>query len=268
MPFANRVVPLGLSLAAALLIGWWLSVSLTTDTTARGSRAVVDQQVASLLNRLDQEGDLPQQDRQRLLMRLLELGRLQEAQLVLGPLLQEQPRSISLALLMADLRRLNNEPDQARRDLDLLLRLHPNHPRVLELRVLVEQQQKRGPQALKDIKTRFEAGPKGQRLELGLLLGDLQRQSGQTKQSAGLFRQLAEESPNDARPLLALAMQRQDEGNAKEVQALLESARKRRGETGQSDQLIDDLAARWGLSAIRVRVAGPETQQQVPAETP
>ena len=91
-------------------MGWWLSVSLTTDTAARGSRAVVDQQVASLLNRLDQQGDLPQQDKQRLLMRLLELGRLQEAQLVLEPLLQEQPRSLSLALLMADLRRLNNEP--------------------------------------------------------------------------------------------------------------------------------------------------------------
>ena len=229
MPLPNRVLPLGLALAAALAMGWWLSISLTPDTAARGSRAVVDQQVASLLSKLDQKGDLPQQDRQRLLMRLLELGRLEEAQLVLEPLLREQPRSISLALLMADLRRLNNDPDQARRDLDLLLRLHPNHPRVLELRVLVEQQQNRGPQALKDIKTRFEAEPKGQRVELGLLLGDLQRQSGQNKQSAGLYRQLAEESPNDARPLLALAMQRQDEGNAKEVQALLESAQKRRG---------------------------------------
>ena len=104
-------------------------------------------------------------------------------------------------------------------------------------------------------------------MDLGLLLGDLQRQSGQTKQSADLYRQLAEESPNDARPLLALAMQRQDEGNAKEVQALLESARKRRGETGENDQLVDELSARWGLSAIRVRAAVPETQQQVPAET-
>ena len=158
MPLPNRVLPLGLALAAALAMGWWLSISLTPDTAARGSRAVVDQQVASLLSKLDQKGDLPQQDRQRLLMRLLELGRLEEAQLVLEPLLREQPRSISLALLMADLRRLNNDPDQARRDLDLLLRLHPNHPRVLELRVLVEQQQKRGPQALEDIKTRFEAG--------------------------------------------------------------------------------------------------------------
>ena len=58
------------------------------------------------------------------------------------------------------------------------------------------------------------------------------------------------------------------EGNSKEVQALLESARKRREKGGESDQLIDDMAARWGLSAIRVRVAGPEAQQRVPAETP
>ena len=207
------------------------------------------------------------QERERLLMRLLELGRLQEAQWVLEPLLQEHPRSISLGLLMADLRRLNNEPAQARRDLDLLLRLHPNHPRVLELRVLVEQQQKRGPQALKDLKSRFNAAVKGKRVELGLLLGDLQRQTGQTKQSADLYRQLAEESPKDARPLLALAMQRQDEGNAEEVQALLDSARKR-GEAGEGSQLIDDLSARWGLSAIRVRVAGPEAQQRVSADTP
>ena len=268
MPLPNRMLPLGLSLVGAVLVGWWLSVSLAPETAARGSRTVVDQQVASLLNRLDQTGELPQHERTRLLMQLLELGRLQEAQLVLEPFVEEQPRSLSLALLMADLRRLNGEPERARRDLELLLRLHPNHPRVLELRVLVEQQQNRGQQALKDIKDRFEAEAKGQRVDLGLLLGDLQRQSGQTKQSADLYWQLAEESPKDARPLLALAMQRQDEGRAEDVQALLDSARKRREGAGQSDQLIDDLAARWGLSATRIRVAGPEAQKQVPAERP
>ena len=267
MPLPNRMLPLGLTLAAALVVGWWLSVSLTPDTAARSSRAVVDQQRAFLLNRLDQEGDLPKLERQRLLMQLLDLGRLQEAQLVLEPLVQEQPRSISLALLMADLRRLNNEPAQALRDLDLLLRLHPNHPRVLELRVLVEQQQNRGPQALKDIKARFQAGTKGQRVELGLLLGDLQRQSGQTNQSASLYLQLADESPKDVRPLLALAMQRQDEGKAEDVQALLDSARKRHGGDGEGDQLIDELAVRWGLRSTGFRVAGPEAEQ-VPAETP
>lgn len=268
MPSPNRVLPLGLSLAAALAVGWWLSVSLTPDTAARGSRTVVDQQVALLLNRLDQEGELPEQEQQRLLMRLLELGRLQEAQTVLEPLVRQQPRSISLALLMADLRRLNNEPVQARRDLDLLLRLHPNHSRVLELRVLIEQQQNRGREALMDIRTRFEGETEGKRLELGLLLADLLRQSGLTRQSADLYQQLAEESPKDARPLLALAMQRQDEGKAEEVQRLLGSARKRRGGAGLDDQMIDALAARWGLSAARVRAAGSQAPKRVPPEMP
>ena len=74
-----------------------------------------------------------------------------------------------------------------------------------------------------------------------------------TEAAAALYMQLATESPKDARPLLALAMLRQEQGRGKEVQALLQEARERRGQGDRPDSLIDELASSWGLRAARVR---------------
>ena len=145
----------------------------------------------------------------------------EEAQQVLHPLLEKEPRSLGLALLMADLRRLNGDSRGARTDLDQLLRLHPDHPEVLKLRVLVEIQDGRTTQALQLLTQRFQNLGPGRRGDMGMLLADLQRRSGQVNAAAGLYQQLAEESPTDARPLLALAMLRQEQGKAEEVSDLL-----------------------------------------------
>lgn len=249
---ARRSLLLITALAAAGLAGWIAAFSLAPQTSARGSRAVVDREVSQLLEQLKQ-GNLDGQERQQLLERLLLLGRYSEAVLVLQPWLDQQPGSLSLRLLMADLLRLTGDSAEATRELDQLLRLHPNNPEVLQLQVLVDLQEGRANAAIKRLSGQFSARAKGQRLELGLLLADLQRQGGQTEAAAALYMQLAAEAPKDARPLLALAMLRQEQGRGQEVQALLQEARERRGQGDRPDSLIDELASSWGLRAARVR---------------
>ncbi|BEV35865.1 hypothetical protein [Synechococcus sp. M16CYN] len=244
---------LGLSLASTALVGWVVVASLAPQTFARGDRAAVDQQINLLLKQPRQQSDLPLEVRRTLLERLLALGRFQEAQLVLQPWQTENPRSFGLALLMADLRRLNGDTLRARRDLTQLLRLYPDHPHVLQLLILVDEKDGKGKQAVRRLQQRFNARTAGKRLELGLLLADVKRQRGLSKAAANLYVQLASESPTEARPWLALALLKQDEGKVAEVQALLQKARLRRFGDGQPDPLIDDLAASWSLRAARMR---------------
>ena len=259
---ARRSLLLVTALAAAGFAGWIAAFSLAPQTSARGSRVVVDREVSQLLEQLKQ-GNLDGQERQQLLERLLLLGRYSEAVLVLRPWLEQQPGSLSLRLLMADLLRLTGDGAGAARELDQLLRLHPNNPEVLQLQVLVDLQQGRADAAVKRLSDQFSARAKGQRLELGLLLADLQRQGGQSETAAALYVQLAGEAPKDARPLLALAMLRQDQGRGQEVQTLLQEARQRRGRQG-SDPLIDELASSWGLRAARLRAETPARPSDKP----
>ena len=263
MQGTRRILLLGLSLLAAASFGWLASAWVAPQTSARGSRVVVDKDVEDLLDTLRVNGDLPKPERKQLIERLLALGRLQEAQLVVQPLWDEQPRPVSLALLMADLRRLNGDPDGARADLNQLLQLKPDLPKALELMVLLDWQEGRQVEAAQALQKRFEAKERGQRLEIGLLLADLQRQQGDPGAAATLYRQLAEEVPGDARSLLALALLRQEEGHAEEVQALLHQAKLRRVGPGKTDPLIDGLAASWGLTAARIKAS---KSLRVPAE--
>lgn len=263
MQGTRRILLLGLSLLAAASFGWLASAWVAPQTSARGSRVVVDKDVEDLLDTLRVNGDLPKPERKQLIERLLALGRLQEAQLVVQPLWDEQPRPVSLALLMADLRRLNGDPDGARADLNQLLQLKPDLPEALELMVLLDWQEGRQVEAAQALQKRFEAKERGQRLEIGLLLADLQRQLGDPGAAATLYRQLAEEVPGDARSLLALALLRQEEGHAEEVQALLHQAKLRRVGPGKTDPLIDGLAASWGLTAARIKAS---KSLRVPAE--
>ena len=106
-------------------------------------------------------------------------------------------------------------------------------------------------QALEDLKQRFNGQQAGTRLELGLLLADVQRQEGQPEAAAALYRQLANESPSDIRPPLALALLKRDEGKVMEVQALLHLVRQSRATDGDTIDLIDQLAVSWGLNAAR-----------------
>ena len=231
MPRPTRMLLLGLSLVSASFLGWSLAASLTTQSSALGNQTNDDLQAEELLDRLGAQGELAPNTRRKLLERLLARGRFEDALLVLQPWLAEQPRSLNLALLSADLQRLTGNIDGAVSELKQLLGLHPLDAQVLQLLLLVEQTNGNGEQALNDLQKRFNGQQPGTRLELGLLLADALRLKGQPQVAEQLYGQLANESPADIRPPLALALMKRDEGEVEAVQALLQEARHRRGVT-------------------------------------
>ena len=259
MPRPTRMLLLGLSLVSASFLGWSLAASLTTQSSALGNQTNDDLQAEELLDRLGAQGELAPNTRRKLLERLLARGRFKDALLVLQPWLAEQPRSLNLALLSADLQRLTGNIDGALSELKQLLGLHPLDAQVLQLLLLVEQTNGNGEQALNDLQKRFNGQQPGTRLELGLLLADALRLKGQPQVAEQLYGQLANESPADIRPPLALALMKRDEGEVEAVQALLQEARRRQGRAadGENADLIDQLAVRWGLSAARLHPIKP-----------
>ena len=133
MPRPTRMLLLGLSLVSASFLGWSLATSLTTQSSALGNQTNDDLQAEELLDHLEAQGELTPNTRRELLERLLARGRFEDALLVLQPWLAEQPRSLNLALLSADLQRLTGNIDRAVSELKQLLGLHPLDAQVLQL---------------------------------------------------------------------------------------------------------------------------------------
>ena len=120
---------------------------------------------------------------------------------------------------------------------------------MLQLLVLLDQEQGRHHQATAELTTRFKGLEPGQRLEIGLLLADLLRLSGSHQAAIKLYGELAQEDANDARPLLALALLRQEQGDREDVHALLKQTRERWDLNGRNNHLINVVAGQLGLSA-------------------
>ena len=252
MPSLRRILLLLASMVGAALVGWIAAASMAPETRARASRqAEEDQQVELLMQQLQPHDNLNEAERSLLLERLVTLERLQEAEVVLQPWLSGRSTPRELTLFKAELQRRNGQPESARRSLHLLLQLHPNDLQVLQLLVLLDQEQGRQRQVTAELTVRFKGLEPGQRLEIGLLLADLLRQSGSDQTAMRLYGQLATENKTDARPLLALALLRQERGDSEAVQTLLKQARERRDANGRIHPLIDVVAAQLGLSAAR-----------------
>ena len=251
MPSPRRILLLLASMVGAALVGWIAAASMAPETRARSSRQAEDLQVELLMQQLQDQDELSEAERGLLLERLVTLERLQEAEVVLQPWLSGRSTPRELTLFKADLQRRNGQPEAARRSLQHLLRLHPNDLQVLQLLVLLDQEQGRQRQVTAKLTARFKGLEPGQRLEIGLLLADLLRQSGSPQTASQLYRQLAEEEPTNAKPLLAHALLQQEQGHEKESQALLMQARQRRDINGRIDPLIDVLAGQLGLSTAR-----------------
>jgi tetratricopeptide (TPR) repeat protein len=264
MQRARRDVMWALLIGAAVASGWVAAMTLAPQTSASGSSSVVDDEVSQLLN-AKQRRELNEGERERLLEQLLLLDRLEDAKLLVQQWLNQQPHSLALGLLMADLHRRSGALEAARRELEQLLRLHPSNQELLQLAVLVDLQDGRGQNALQLLQSQFAQRPEGQRLELGLLLADLQRQLGQTKAAASSYQKLAKESAEDVSAVIALAMLHQEQGDAAEVERWLDQARLRRGNDDRPDPMIDELAYRWGLRAARVRAEQQRPEVSAPA---
>ena len=259
MPSPRRILLLLASIVGAARVGWVAAASMAPETRARSTRQAEDLQVELLMQQLQNQKLLSEAERGLLLERLVTLERLQEAEVVLQPWLSGRSTPRELTLFKADLQRRNGQPEAARRSLQHLLRLHPNDLQVLQQLVLLNQDQGRQHQVTAELTARFKGLEPGQRLEIGLLLADLLRQSGSDQTAMRLYGQLATENKTDARPLLALALLRQEQGNSEAVQTLLKQARERRDANGRLHPLMDVVAAQLELSAARSTGSEPSS---------
>jgi tetratricopeptide (TPR) repeat protein len=236
----GAVVLVGASLAG----GWWLGQRSRGADTER-SRAALQRQADQLHQRLDQ-GSASEAEQQRLVQLLLVLNKPQEASVLLEQLADQQPQRWQLRLLLAE--------------------LHRNRIEALQLMTLLQLEQGQGGQAQAQLKGLIEKASKPalqpQVLPLGLLLGDLQQRMGQKTEAAATYTKLAADFPRDPRPLLALALLRQELGDTKGAQDALALARQR--QPGSKDTRLDQVAASWGLNNLRrspsATAPSPETQ--------
>lgn len=256
---------LWLSLGAAALVGlslaggWWLGQRQGNPGGGDRSQVAVERQADLLRQRLA-DGSASEADQRRLLQLLLVLGQQREATALLEQLADQQPQQWQLRVLLAELRRNGNDRSGAERELRQVLNLKPDRIEALQLLTLLQLEQGRGGQAQAQLKALMEKASKPvvqpQVLPIGMLLADLQQQQGQRAEAAALYLKLATDFPRDPRPLLALALLRQEQGDTKEAQEAMAMARSRQPD--KPDPRLDQVAASWGLTSLRRGALSPK----------
>lgn len=272
MPAAPRRTGLWLGLAGvgvvalAMGTGWWLG------QWQRGgsgdSQAAVERQVDQLLP-VVQRGEASPAEQQRLLELLVALNRKAEATRLLEALADRHSDRWSLRLLLAELRREQNDRSGAERELRQLLALHPDQIEALQLMALLQLESGRGRQAEAMVQTALNRAskPKLQQkaLNLGLLLANLQQKQGQRGAAEATLIKLANDFPRDPRPLLARALLQQEAGKTAAAQTTLAQARSLTN--GRLNAQLDQLAAAWGLESLTAAGTIP-TGPASPGSTP
>lgn len=243
------------SLVLALAGGWWLGrrqASVPSPTDPR--RSELTREVDRLRGQLAR-GVAGDAERQRLLELLVGLERKQEAIALLEPMADREPDRWSLRLMLAELRRDGGDRRGAERELRQILSRHPLQEETLQLLSLLLLETGRGSQAEAKVKSAYESATRQQirpeALGLGLLLAELQQRRHQLAAAEATLSRVAQQFPNDQRPLLALALLRHERGDGKGAQEALAQARLRNPEPDQRDRTLDRLAAGWGLAPLR-----------------
>ncbi len=243
---------------AAADLGWLSSRHLAHGSKSLSPRQQLEQQSTVLLTQQQQQ-DLSPQDQQKLLEQLLVLGRYPEAQALLEDLASKRPETILFGLMLAELKRSNGELQAAQNEINRLLTFNPENFEVIKMKTMFDLEAGHERDVITELNTKFENREKGKRLPLGLLLADVLRQANQKESAAKVYRLLAKEDLLDARPLLALAMLRQEQGKGQQAQRLLREARARRTNSNEPDPLIDGLASQWGLISTRKESSGSQS---------
>jgi len=234
--------------------GWGLGQRLGDPRgSAQGQLQLqVQTEVGQLQGRLGR-GTATAKDRQRLLSLLLGLGRQAEAIALLEQMADQESGRWPLRLLLADLRRNANDRSGAERELRQILNQDPGQVEALKRMALLQLEQGRGSEARTQLqgllKQALTPTPQPQALAIGLLLADLMQRQGDLPAAAQLHQQLSEQFPRDARPWLALALVRQEQGDGQASQRAVVQARSRLG--GQGAQRLDQVAVSWGLADLR-----------------
>lgn len=240
--------------AAGLCVagGWWLGQLQRGADPPHRAQPALQRQADALLEKLER-GDTSDAEQRRLLELLIGLDRKPEATVILERLADQQPERWSLRLLLAELRRDQNDRSGAEREVRQLLNLRPNQVEGLQLMALLQLETGRGQQAVSQLQAAYGRTSKPQlkpeALPIGLLLAHVLQRQNQPAQAEALLSGLASSFPTDQRPLLARALLQQERGNLKGAQASLAEARDRK--PGVADPRLDAVAAAWGLAPLR-----------------
>ena len=161
------------------------------------------------------------------------------------------PRDWRWSLQLARAQWLAGDAEEAEHIMKPLQRLHPDRPEVLAMTSLLALNDQQGAGMIKELEKRFKSMPAGQRLNIGLLLADLQRQAGKTEAATERYQDLIKESPQRPEPLLALALLKRDEGQGNEAIELLRLAMNKSRTRTSSSGKLQTLELRWALEAAR-----------------
>jgi tetratricopeptide (TPR) repeat protein len=273
MPLALSRPKLWIGLAVAslggacLAGGWWLghlqSGGLATDPKQRA----LERQLEGLQQRSAQGGASAAEE-QRLLELLIALNRKDEALSLSERLADQQPERPALRLVLAELRRDQNDRSGAEREVRQLLNQNPNNIEALQLMALLQVESGRGALAVSQLQAAFDQAnkpalkeeapkleapkleaPKPELLDIGLLLANVLQRQGQPGQAEALLIRLANAFPKDQTPILARALLLQERGNTSGAQAAIAQARALK--PGKEDPRLDAIATAWGLESLK-----------------
>ena len=268
MPLALSRPKLWIGLAVAslggacLAGGWWLghlqSGGLATDPKQRA----LERQLEDLQQRSAQGGASTAEE-QRLLELLIALNRKDEALSLSERLADQQPERPALRLVLAEIRRDQNDRSGAEREVRQLLNQNPNNIEALQLMALLQVESGRGALAVSQLQAAFDQAnkpalkeeapkleaPKPELLDIGLLLANVLQRQGQPGQAEALLIRLANAFPKDQTPILARALLLQERGNTSGAQAAIAQARALK--PGKEDPRLDAIATAWGLESLK-----------------
>lgn len=232
--------------------GWWLGKRSTGAGGALPQQVALERQARDLQRSVDQ-GKASGAEKERLIQLLLSLEQKTQATRLLERMADQNPEQWQLRLLLAELRRDQNDRPGAEREVRQILNLSPDRMEALQLRTLLQFEQGRGGEAQAQLQAallKANATPgSATALPIGLLLADLLQRLKQTGAAEALYLKLAADHPRDPRPLLALALLKQESGDTKAAQAALSKARERTPD--KNDPRLDQVATDWGLAPLR-----------------
>ena len=176
-------------------------------------------------------------------------------------LIQEQvafnPRDWRWSVLLARAQLSQGDRQAAAITLKRLQTLHPNRLEVISLNSLLSLETGSVQPALDQVSQLFQQSAPKQRLELGLLLADLQRQDGDVKAATSTYELLIKDDPSRVEPLLALALLNRDQGKGDQALALLNQAER----LGDGERLntnnLSSITLNWALEAARNNASTP-----------
>jgi tetratricopeptide (TPR) repeat protein len=259
--------------AASLGLGWWLGqLHSGRPGPQNGKRPGLDRDVTQLIGRMD-KGEASPAEQQRLLELLVALDRRAEAIPRLERLADQDPQRWQLRLLLAELRRDQNDRPGAERELRQLLSARPDQIEALQLMALIQLESGRAAEAQAQLeaalKRASEPNLKEEALPIGLLLAQVHQRSGQVAKADAALLELAGRFDADHRPLLARALLQKEGGNLAAAQQTLAEARSRQSNGAVQDQ-IERVATAWGMETLKGTgsVQSPAAQAGAGVENP